>query len=154
MPAIPQYSLGRHFTWKIQGYSNSAGTLTLAGSELTLSGVKKGFDYSQEPESEDVHSDNSTVKNNVTLVDDQSIAFEILHVNGGTDPDPLLTLFRAYEYFKITWSVGSGSSLRTLSAVMKRGPYKMTSRGRGASMGSAEFLGVDVDTGYLTVTTP
>lgn len=155
MPAIPQYALGRHFTqMTIQGMSNTAGTLALAGSAVVLAARKKGFDHEMTADLEDINGDGSTVKNNVVIADDQSVTYEILTVNNGSDPLPLQTLFLAYGYFTLSWTVGTGSSQRQLTAIMVRENHNLSSRGRGAIMGSASFRGVDVDSGYLTVTTP
>lgn len=152
MPTIPRYALGRTFTLTIQGYTLSAGTLTLAGTAVTLTTKKKGFKRDQLMDEEDINSDASTVKNMVTLADDQAISIDVLQVNDGTDPSPLETLFLTYEYFKLTWVVGTGASLKTKTAIVKRSTLAENSSGRGAILCTANFTGCDVDTGYFTVT--
>ncbi|TXH19681.1 MAG: hypothetical protein E6R03_00225 [Hyphomicrobiaceae bacterium] len=153
MPNIPLWLTGKHFTSMVMRRQavGTDGALTNAGSDVTLTNYKNGFEFSIDPTVENINADNSTWEHEVIVADALRASVDLLMPHVGGDPNPVLAEFLAADIYKFTWVYGSGTSQKTQVAYMKRGPIRTNSTGRGAVKVSFELGPVDAGASTFAV---
>lgn len=149
MPTIPIWliaSKGHVHTVSITPQSATLGVLADIGSAVILTGRLSGIDTNLQSEKAEINTITSPRQNSVVLSDGFSISMAILRVNNGTDIDPLLTAFRAAEYFKLSWVEGTVAGfINTYTAYVSRTSMNWNVQGRGEVI--ATFSGDSIDVG-------
>jgi len=149
MPSIPLWVLGKNLTALTirQQTVGADGALTDGGSGATsLLPFKDGLTFNYSGVLEEVGADNSTIANNVLLMDQLSMSINTLLPNVGGDPHPLVTLFKANSHFKVVMTFGTGGSAKTHTLYFIRENVTLNSTGRSAWRCEATLASVDAST--------
>lgn len=153
---IPSWRIGRHLTSVIitgQTVNVTAGTVgqLTDGTAATLTTRLESMGNSLRAGSEEINAVTSTRENMVNTVDGQGLRLEVLEVNDGVDPTPLLTLLQTYDIFKVVWITGSiTGGKKTHTGIYSRGDYEDGTRGRGKQICSLTLNPSDAGSASFT----
>jgi hypothetical protein len=151
-PAVLLFQQGKHLVNVVvtpQAVNATTGALTdVSGASVTLTTRMQDLGIDAETQQSEVNSLNSGLLNNIIEADGVSLNMAVYKVNNGSDPTPLRTLYRTYDYFKVTYTEGTGGSARTGTYYGLRSRYSDSFQGRGAQI--AQFGLTPIDTGAVS----
>lgn len=145
MPSIPVFLLAKNITAVTVTPQSVAANGALTGATaIALAAKLRDLDDELETQTEEINPITSGRLNNVPIADGYRCAIEFLGVNDGTDPDPMMTAWLAYDIFKIAYTIGSGTSVKVKTIYGCRARKSFKTNGKGAPSLRFEILCVDV----------
>jgi len=139
------YLLAKHITAvTVTPQTVAANGALSAATAIGLAAKLRDLDDEAETSTDEINPITSGRLNNVPIADGYRCAIEFLGVNDGTDPDPMMTAWLAYDIFKLAYVIGTGSSQKTKTIYGCRARKSFKTQGRLAPSLRFEILCVDV----------
>lgn len=104
----------------------------VTGSAVSVLGHLRGFNMGFDATTKEISSDADPLETDWNISDAVRGSLDVYEINDGTDPQPLLTLVGpgGYDWFKISRTIGSGMTAKTLTTIHSRGTYTVQHQGK------------------------
>ena len=152
LPRVPRPLLGIHLTQVVvyglnvaaDGSLSTGSYVTVGAVAPSINNVVRHVNLTDSPGHQEINAMNTRQRNQVIIDDGLTLDLQIYNVNNGYDPSPLVTLWENYDYFYVTWTVGTVPGAITGNYFYGvRGDLDMPLEGRGEQLTTAHFLEMD-----------
>jgi len=147
--------LGRNLTaLTIQAlaYTESTGGLATTGSAIDLKVKLDNFSEDLSAQHDNIKGFGTGKSNNVPIEDDSTFNITVHLDQTSTDYNKLKALFFSNSYFRISYTIGTGSNGKVEVSDWSRGTLSSPFGGEGAQRCTATFLQIDSGASFKTRT--